>query len=144
MRLCKCTPNYRSLHRILHLEKSAEMRIVSSVANSQNCASFLPSFRPFALHSPIPTDRTGQEGIPPFPPFLLPPPASRAPSFPRVFSSILRRSSVRSQMKYNPLADGRTDGHGRTATRTVSGARLSEIGSFVPLLEGRTTTKGVL
>ena len=73
----------------------------------------LPSFRPFALHSPIPTDRTGQEGIPPFPPFLLPPPASRAPSFPRVFSSILRRSSVRSQMKYNPLADGRTDTGGR-------------------------------
>ena len=106
--------------------------------------SFLPSFRPFALHSPIPTDRTGQEGIPPFPPFLpLPPVLPRSLEY---FPPPLRRSSVRSQMKYNPLADGRTrtDGHGRTATRTVSGARLSEIGSFVPLLEGRTTTKGVL
>ena len=85
-----------------------------AAANSQNCNSLLPSIQPFP----------GRGGIPPFP-------------LPRVFSSL--PSSVRSQMKYNPPAGGRTrtGGPRGAAGDTVSGARLSEIGSFVPLLEGR-------
>ena len=105
--------------------------------------SFLPSARSHSTRPFPPIEQDKKEFHPFLPSSFLPLP----PVLPRsleYFPPPLRRSSVRSQMKYNPLADGRTDGHGRTATRTVSGARLSEIGSFVPLLEGRTTTKGVL
>ena len=117
---------HRSLYRMSPADKSAAARdaIVSSTppslaaANSQNCNSLLPSIQPFP----------GRGGIPPFP-------------LPRVFSSL--PSSVRSQMKYNPPAGGRTrtGGSRGAAGDTVSGARLSEIGSFVPLLEGRRTRR---
>ena len=101
--------------------------------------SFLPSARSHSTR-PFPPIEQDKKEFHPFLPSSPCLPCSLVPS-----SIFLDPPSI-----VRPFADeiqsscGRTDGHGRTATRTVSGARLSEIGSFVPLLEGRTTTKGVL